>query len=77
MKIGLVTIYDVPNYGTILQAYATKKILERLGAEVTTIQYTRNNDWVKKRYHLKSNFSVKALIHKFGLTKVFVLMKKI
>lgn len=31
MKIGLVTIYDVPNYGTILQAYATKKILERLG----------------------------------------------
>lgn len=76
MKIGLVTIYDVPNYGTILQAYATKKILERLGAEVTTIQYTRNNDWVKKRYHLKSNLSVKALIHKFGLTSYSRMIRK-
>lgn len=76
MKIGLITIYDVPNYGTILQAYATKKILERLGANVTTIQYTRNNDWVKKRYHLKSIFSVKDLIHKLGLTSYGRMIRK-
>ena len=76
MKIGLITIYDVPNYGTILQAYATKKILERLGANVTTIQYTRNNDWVKKRYHLKSIFSVKHLIHQLGLTSYGRMIRK-
>ena len=76
MKIGLVTIYDVPNYGTILQAYATKTILESFGADVTIVQYTRNNDWVKKRYLLKSRFSVKSVFHKFGLTSYGRMLKK-
>lgn len=68
MKVGLVTIYDVPNYGTILQAYATKTILERFGADVTTIQYTRNNEWVRGKYQLRSRFSIKNLIHKLRLS---------
>lgn len=25
MKIGLITIYHVPNYGSVLQTYATQK----------------------------------------------------
>ena len=41
MKIGLVTIFDVPNYGSVLQAFATKKVLELLGNDVSTINYTR------------------------------------
>ena len=29
MKVGLVTIYTVPNFGSVLQAFATQKLLEK------------------------------------------------
>jgi hypothetical protein len=38
MKIALITIHDANNYGAVLQAYATKKILSQYG-EVSTINY--------------------------------------
>lgn len=44
MKIGLITIYHVPNYGSVLQTYATQKILQSLGHEVKVIQYNYFND---------------------------------
>lgn len=49
MKIGLVTIYNVPNYGSVLQAFATQKLFEKLGHECELIQYNyRNNDYFQK-----------------------------
>lgn len=44
MKIGLITIYHVPNYGSVLQAYATQEILNKLGHEVCVIRYNYFND---------------------------------
>lgn len=44
MKIGLVTIYHVPNYGSVLQAYATQQLLCSLGHDVKIIQYNYFND---------------------------------
>lgn len=38
MKIALITIHNVSNYGAVLQAFATKKILSQYG-EVETINY--------------------------------------
>lgn len=38
MKIALITIHNANNYGAVLQAYATKKILSNFG-EVHTINY--------------------------------------
>lgn len=38
MKIALITIHNVGNYGAVLQAFATKQILSRYG-EVETINY--------------------------------------
>ena len=45
MKIGLVTIYQVPNYGSVLQAYATQFLLEHFGAECKIIKYKYPNEW--------------------------------
>lgn len=45
MKIGVVTIYTVPNYGSVLQAYATQKVLEKLGTECHIIDYLYPNHW--------------------------------
>lgn len=45
MKAGLITIYHVPNYGSVLQAFATQYLLERLGAECRIINYKYPNEW--------------------------------
>ncbi|SIQ04306.1 polysaccharide pyruvyl transferase family protein [Maribacter ulvicola] len=51
MKIALITIHRVTNYGAILQAFATKVVLSKYG-DVTTIDYknrflTRHMDYVR------------------------------
>ncbi len=51
MKIALITIHNVTNYGAVLQAYATKVALSRYG-QVSTIDYrtkylSRNMDKIR------------------------------
>lgn len=45
MKIGLITIYQVPNYGSVLQAFATQQLLENLGVDCRMINYIYPNKW--------------------------------
>ena len=40
-KIIIVTLFSVPNYGTVLQAYATQKILTSLGYSNKILNYTQ------------------------------------
>lgn len=42
MRIALLTIWHVGNYGAELQAYATCRILEQLGHEITIIDFREN-----------------------------------
>ena len=45
-KVLLVTIFKVPNFGSVLQAYATQKTLENQGFECKVLNYDHNNsDW--------------------------------
>lgn len=55
MKIGLMTIYHVPNYGSVLQTFATQTILERLGHECVVIRYNYRNDSFFKKMGCKRN----------------------
>lgn len=41
MKIDIITRHSVPNYGSLLQSYATQRIIEELGYETEIINYTR------------------------------------
>lgn len=43
MKIGVVTFWNVPNYGAMLQAYSLWKYLEERGHEVEFIDYAFGN----------------------------------
>lgn len=54
MKIGLITIYSVPNYGSVLQAYATQKILELKGHECVIIRYDYYRDQMRNSHNYKS-----------------------
>ncbi len=44
-KVGLITISSVPNYGSVLQAYATQIVLESMGIDCKIINYDFPNIW--------------------------------
>lgn len=43
-KITIITLQNIRNYGSVLQALATQKIFEDLGCNVTFFNYTRKNN---------------------------------
>ncbi|MBD3795878.1 MAG: polysaccharide pyruvyl transferase family protein, partial [Epsilonproteobacteria bacterium] len=64
MKIALITIHNANNYGAVLQAYATKRILSEYG-EVSTVDY--DNRFLAHQLDLirftPSVHGVKMLLH--------------
>lgn len=44
MKIAVLTRHAISNYGSILQTYATQRVLEELGNKVEIIDYIRNDE---------------------------------
>lgn len=42
-RVGVITLHNSPNYGSCLQAYATQKVFERIGAETSIIDYYRHD----------------------------------
>lgn len=55
-KVGLLTMHRVFNYGSILQAYATQKIIETLGHQCEIIDYQYPN-----KLHQTSAFDIRWL----------------
>ena len=47
MKVDVITRHAVPNYGSLLQTYATQRVLEELGYEVEIINYIRDDEKYK------------------------------
>ena len=68
MRVGILTFHDAHNYGAVLQAFALKKYIQKLGYEVKIINYhhktipdgfPRENN--EKRW-VKFNVFIKGLI---------------
>ena len=60
-KVGLVTIFQVPNYGSVLQAYATQCLIEKLGYKCIIINYRYPNLWhISKDPKRKASFKTKV-----------------
>lgn len=65
-KIGLISIYHVPNFGSVLQTYATQVLLENLGMECHIINYKYPNEWHHSQGRPRP--TTKTIIgHLFGL----------
>jgi len=45
IKAGIITIHDIYNYGSVLQAYATQVLLENIGVAVEIIDYKYPNQF--------------------------------
>lgn len=63
MKIGIASCYYNRNYGSMLQAYATQRIIEKLGYEALTIQCLSpitymTQSRVKYYFHKLSNWDI-------------------
>ena len=41
MKVAIITLHAINNYGSVLQALATERIFIDLGLDVETIDYVR------------------------------------
>ncbi len=71
-KIGIVSCYFQKNYGSMLQAYATKKILDNNNIPNETINIDGNIDFKrgKRKYYLSRIFDFKFIKTKFGMAKL-------
>lgn len=74
MKIDLITLHNVKNYGSALQTYATQTIFQNMGLDVEVINYYRKDlideNIVENRINTSSVFS-KNTFTKF-LGKIFL-----
>lgn len=79
MKVGIITLHRVFNYGSVLQAYATQQIFKSLGHNPVIIDYVTEQRTFK-RLLLSSPNNIKNPLHRVAYTflKLFsILVKKI
>ncbi|MBR5506646.1 MAG: polysaccharide pyruvyl transferase family protein [Clostridia bacterium] len=69
MKIDIITLHRVFNYGSVLQTYATQKVFSDMGYDVKVIDYIPRNWQISKRMFLKS--SVKRNFLKDVIYRIF------
>jgi len=50
MKVAVITLHAIKNYGSVLQTYATQKKFEELGCEVEIINFLREDSLDKNVY---------------------------
>ena len=70
-KVGIVSCYFKDNYGSMLQAYATKKILDNNNIPNETISISSNIDFKKGKlkYYITQIFNFSFIKTKFGMIK--------
>ncbi len=71
-KAGIVSCYFQPNYGSMLQAYATQMALDKMGYDNETIDITGFNGEIRKakiRYFAKASLTSGILLTKMGRAK--------
>lgn len=71
-KVGIVSCYFKDNYGSMLQAYATKKTLDNNGIPNETININNNIDFKrgKRNYYISQIFNFNFIKSKFGMIKL-------
>lgn len=71
-KVAIVCCYFKHNYGSMLQAYATQKILDDFGIQNEIINIDENVDFLrgKRKYYLSQALNFSFIRTKFGMIKL-------
>lgn len=64
-RVGVITMHYVRNYGSALQAFATQKIIEKLGYDCEIIDYTYPNKFQYERGRKHTTLSLKSKVARF------------
>lgn len=64
MKIGILTVHHSYNYGAVLQAFATQKLIEKLGHDVEFIDFD-NTSFIQRRKVLLPFDSISNVLRNF------------
>lgn len=67
-QAGLITCHNIKNYGSIFQTYATSKIFERAGYQVTVLDYQRpgtDKDGFRAKIKAESRLAHKPILKWF------------
>ena len=80
LRVGVITMHKVINYGSFLQAYATQKVIEDMGHICDIIDYDFPNEWhyengLNKRMTFKTQIS--NVLYPLGIKKNHRKKKKI
>lgn len=83
MKVEIITRHSVPNYGSLLQSYATQKVIENIGAEVEIINYTRYDERGKNLVNSllngkkwNKNFATRTIYKMIQIPNYLIMYKK-
>lgn len=74
MKIDIITLHAVQNYGSVLQAFATQEIFKQHGCDVTIINYVREN---VRSENLMKTWSKGNLVKAVGIFPTIIRWKKV
>ncbi len=71
-RVGIVSCYFKTNYGSMLQAYATQKILDKMKIPNETINIDENIDFLngKKKYYMSQITNIPFIKSKLGMVKL-------
>lgn len=74
-KVGIMSMQRIRNYGSFMQAYALKKIIESLGKEVVFVDYIFEKSILPERKNIikkiKKNINIIQFIYKRNAIKKF------
>lgn len=78
--VGIVSCYFKNNYGSVLQAYATKRILDKNNIANETINIDKNIDFKigKIKFYFSQIFNFNFIKQKYGMIKlrIYIILKK-
>lgn len=80
MKVTVITLQNVRNYGSVLQALATQQVIQNLGAEVDFINYNKNGKlsyWDRTRSFTDGKGLAAKIIYPFILIPSFIKEDKV
>ena len=71
-KVAIVSCYFKYNYGSMLQAFATQKVLDDMNVENETINVSQNVDFTKgkNKYYMSQIFNFSFIKAKLGMIKL-------
>lgn len=69
MRVGIITTFRQPNWGSVLQAYALEKAIEQMDYDVEVIDYKYPNEfhWQRGIKWGKTSDTLKAKIHRIKI----------